>query len=197
MKPVFFAFGVLFFSAACSNAQSGDDPAALFARLDVNEDGWLSGNELENGRWTAFDRNGNSEVTREEFLAGLTTGEKNTPAPAEQSSTPVAETMPSGVYETYFFGFNYTLEKWLGGDIEIHPGGRYVFQDEAGRYTLDGETDRVIWQDGPLEGTYARYQLDGDGKPAIVLPREENEAADRELAVSDIWAYLRQEDWVP
>src|SRR5688572_19111410 len=42
---------------------------ALWTKLDVTEDGWLDGNEL-NGGWAKFDTDGDEEVTKEEFLAG-------------------------------------------------------------------------------------------------------------------------------
>lgn len=97
--------------------------------------------------------------------------------------------VPTGTYETYFFGYNYSLEKWLGGDIEILPGGAYRFQNENGTFRQSGGD--VIWDSGPLKGVVARYKLDSGGKPAIVIPRAENEARGNKMAVSDIWAYLR------
>ena len=45
--------------------------------------------------------------------------------------------MATGTYETYFWGNDSALNKWLAGEIVIAPGNRYTFQRESGRYGLD------------------------------------------------------------
>ncbi len=49
--------------------QAQDNDEALWKKLDITEDGWLDGKELEGG-WLRFDTNDDKEVTKAEFLAG-------------------------------------------------------------------------------------------------------------------------------
>ncbi len=49
-------------------ADSDDD--VLWRRLDITQDGWLDGKELEGG-WIRFDTDGDGEVTKREFYDGL------------------------------------------------------------------------------------------------------------------------------
>lgn len=50
-----------------ANPAADDDE--LWKRLDITEDGWLDGKELEGG-WKKYDANGDNEVTKAEFMAG-------------------------------------------------------------------------------------------------------------------------------
>ena len=45
------------------------DPEKAFVLLDWNNDGWLSGTELD-GKWEKYDANGDGIVTKDEFLKG-------------------------------------------------------------------------------------------------------------------------------
>ena len=56
-------------------AQTEDE--ALWKNLDVTEDGWLDGTEL-NGGWARFDTDGDNEVTKSEFLQGWSKERKET-----------------------------------------------------------------------------------------------------------------------
>lgn len=59
--------------AVVGNSGWADEQASaqtLFKRLDSNEDGWLSGTELQKGLWLKYDANADKEVTRREFLSG-------------------------------------------------------------------------------------------------------------------------------
>ena len=56
-------------------AQTEDE--ALWKNLDVTEDGWLDGTEL-NGGWVKFDTDGDNEVTKSEFLQGRSKERKET-----------------------------------------------------------------------------------------------------------------------
>lgn len=96
----------------------------------------------------------------------------------------------TGTYETYFYGRDYNLQKYLVSDIEIMPAGRYRFDNKEGTYTLNG--DSVIWNDGPLQGVVTVYKTKGRKKPALVIPRAQNRARGVDMATtSDIWGYLR------
>ncbi len=44
--------------------------AELWKQLDITEDGWLSGTELQDGTWLKYDTDGDKEVTKDEFMAG-------------------------------------------------------------------------------------------------------------------------------
>src|SRR5688572_7865184 len=48
--------------------QAADDEA-LWKQLDITEDGWLDGKELDGG-WKKYDADGDTEVTKAEFMAG-------------------------------------------------------------------------------------------------------------------------------
>ena len=50
-------------------AAVGEDAVAIFKRADVNENGRLDGIELRDRKWLAYDRDGDGEVTRAEFMA--------------------------------------------------------------------------------------------------------------------------------
>lgn len=76
-------------------ADSHDD--ALWKRLDVTQDGWLDGNELEGG-WIRFDADGDGEVTKREFSDGLAKERANSSAttPSKQSKTSPQIPTPPG-----------------------------------------------------------------------------------------------------
>lgn len=52
-----------------TSVQGSPADEALWQKLDITEDGWLDGNEL-NGGWIRFDTDGDDEVTKEEWLLG-------------------------------------------------------------------------------------------------------------------------------
>ena len=113
-------------------------------------------------------------------------------APPAARPGAVRATIPAGVYETYFFGYDFALSKWLAGDITIGTGGSYQFQNKTGRCYRDPASGRVVWESGPLKGVYALYRPEKDGNPCIVIPKKENKAAGRELAATDISAYRKR-----
>lgn len=63
--PVFTLIGLSDFVGA----DTDDD--TLWKRLDITQDGWLDGKELEGG-WIRFDNDGDGEVTKREFIDGRT-----------------------------------------------------------------------------------------------------------------------------
>ena len=78
----------------------------IFNALDRNEDGWLSGKELIACQCKGFDKNGNNEITKGEFLAGMNKkedaeadGDDETPTP-QKDQKPVNEPKPRQTKET-------------------------------------------------------------------------------------------------
>lgn len=76
--------------APLASAQSSDDAAALFRRLDANRDGVLSTQELtapaaSGGNWIAVDRNGDGRITQDEF--GLVRNFASRPSSAATGGT--------------------------------------------------------------------------------------------------------------
>ena len=63
--PVFTLIGLSEFVGA----DMDDD--TLWKRLDITQDGWLDGKELEGG-WIRFDNDGDGEVSKREFMDGRT-----------------------------------------------------------------------------------------------------------------------------
>ena len=63
--PVFTLIGLSEFVGA----DMDDD--TLWKRLDITQDGWLDGKELEGG-WIRFDNDGDGEVSKREFIDGRT-----------------------------------------------------------------------------------------------------------------------------
>jgi hypothetical protein len=51
--------------------KQGGKAEELLKKFDMNEDGWLSGRELTDCQCKDFDTNGDNEVTKAEFLAGM------------------------------------------------------------------------------------------------------------------------------
>jgi len=62
------ALGLSFAGQSGVHAENADDET-LWKQLDITEDGWLSGKELDGG-WAKYNTDGNGEVTRAEFVAG-------------------------------------------------------------------------------------------------------------------------------
>ncbi|MBC8012079.1 MAG: hypothetical protein H7067_18500 [Burkholderiales bacterium] len=62
---------VLVWSVACASVASAQpaDDEKLWKQLDLTEDGWLDGKELDGG-WKKYDADGDSEVTKAEFVVG-------------------------------------------------------------------------------------------------------------------------------
>ncbi len=65
-SPFLLVLGLLCSGVAC--VQAADDEA-LWKQLDITEDGWLDGKELDGG-WKKYDADGDNEVTKAEFMAG-------------------------------------------------------------------------------------------------------------------------------
>ncbi len=101
--------------------------------------------------------------------------------------------LPEGTYQTYFYGYNYSLNKWLRGDIILLPGNTYKMSNEkvTGKYRFDEAKQRLYFLSGPLKNVYATTRISSH-QPAIVLPRKENKEQNIDLAVSDIWAYYKK-----
>jgi hypothetical protein len=64
--------------------RADSDDEALWKQLDITQDGWLDGKELEGG-WIRFDTDGDGEVTKREFFDGLAKERANS-VPSKSSS---------------------------------------------------------------------------------------------------------------
>lgn len=100
--------------------------------------------------------------------------------------------LPVGTYQTYFYGWDYQLNKWLRGDIILLSATTYKLSDEkeVGKFNFDAARQRVYFLSGPLKNVFAKTAVSSK-KPAIVLPKKENKEQKIELAVSDVWGYLK------
>lgn len=174
-----------------ANAGASPETAAPagFARFDINQDGWLSGNELDACACADRDADGDREVTPAEFAAG---GAAPAPAPAEETRTaaapPAAGAPPEGYYECYFYG-DYGLQNSSMISMRIHSATAYEAMEERGRYAFEAAEKSLRMETGPLAGRVARLR-ESDGKPAIVFIRKENEVGGRPtIDISDTWCY--------
>ena len=57
------------FVTAAVTVKADESDEKLWKKLDITQDGWLDGTELKGG-WSAFDTDGDKEVTKAEFMAG-------------------------------------------------------------------------------------------------------------------------------
>jgi hypothetical protein len=163
----------------------GQDPAAVgghkeLARYDVNEDGWLSGSELESCSCAAADRNGDGEVTAAELggtaessVGADDKGAEPVPGgaltqagPEQPPLTPparpgAADVLPLGDWFcTYGFGRPPLLGP--GREFKVLPGGRYAADDgEEGTYSQDPNTGRITFQGG----FFGRMEAEGQITP--------------------------------
>lgn len=158
---------------------------ALWKRLDITEDGWLDGKELDGG-WKRFDASGDGEVTRAEFFAGRArerggpapkpiarpTGQPK-PAPVGKIQQPPAARMvngrPVGLYfMTRFWAFTGSLEMvvwYFAPDGRAYQGLQTGFsaadlaahKGYQGTYQVAGDTMQITWSEGkPTKSTIER-----------------------------------------
>jgi hypothetical protein len=84
---------------AAATAQDPSSPAARlkvrFRSYDINADGWLSGRELTACGCRASDRNGDGEITWEEFRDGPPAGGGARPAATDDDDAPTPAPLPA------------------------------------------------------------------------------------------------------
>ncbi|MBX7167684.1 MAG: EF-hand domain-containing protein [Pirellulales bacterium] len=73
-------------------AQPGEDPAALFAEMDTNQDGFVSRDEIPEAKRRLFrrlmtqgDKDGDERLSKDEFVAGLESNRPDRPLPDAQA----------------------------------------------------------------------------------------------------------------
>lgn len=150
--------GLLMTSAAAQSQEPASEPP--FGRLDINEDGWLSGNELDGG-WLRFDVDGDGEVDKEEFTRGQAPADSA--VMAEPPNQAVRETgnagaawlaaLPVWAFETRVIDYRdpvrNDLDSSVRGKLELRPdglfdwvnrtSGSYSFSNFlSGRYRIEG-----------------------------------------------------------
>lgn len=125
-------------AAALPDAARAQDAIALdaqararFRQLDGNEDGWLSGRELDACRCRAADRDGNGKVTwpeyyRSELQAAVAQLERAAGlTPAGEATRPASGTTPPSAFRP---GDRVTADfggVWYPGVVEAERDGRY------------------------------------------------------------------------
>jgi Ca2+-binding EF-hand superfamily protein len=109
--------------------------------LDWNEDGWLSGTELD-GKWGRFDQDANNRVYKDEFLRGRSAelglpapaggGLPNQPAQPQQGDKGLWGQKLDAIHQTdlvKFFGLTQT-----GTETDFRGGKVVKFQPKAGNF---------------------------------------------------------------
>lgn len=119
--------------AALPHAATAQDPAsaaagvrARFRTFDINEDGWLSGRELDACRCRAADRDGDNEVTWAEYAGAA--GPAGAAAPVEPTRTaptPAARAAARTPYEVGQMVELYVDGGWVRATIVGSRNGRY------------------------------------------------------------------------
>ncbi len=132
----------------------------LFEALDLNHSGWLSGRELLACQCIQFDKNGNNEVTKAEFLAGIgekegDDDEKETPAENEpvnhedctSNAVLVTKNSTAKPSEELFKGvifYNYNLNANGTGQAPLKVGVTFLsFQMGASFTNIARNGDRI------------------------------------------------------
>jgi hypothetical protein len=195
VRQLLFAAVLLFAGSAAIFGQESDDQ--LWKRLDSNEDGWLSGNELAGG-WKKYDRSGDNEVTKAEFVAGrakdraatgttgaaisipsVTTGKSaaDSPSPRTIGNADAANASGprSGKYNVLSYGSPSNPPIRLGY-FDLIAGGSYRFFDNGGnlvgegKYAFDAASKRVTWISGPFKdnGWDGGFEVSREGKTHII-----------------------------
>jgi Ca2+-binding EF-hand superfamily protein len=118
------------------------DLEKAFTLLDWNEDGWLSGTELD-GKWGRFDQDANNRVYKEEFIRGRSTelglpapagggGAPNQPAPPQQGDKGLWGQKLDAIQQTdlvKFFGLTQT-----GTEADFRGGKVVKYQPKTGNF---------------------------------------------------------------
>ena len=91
--------------------------------------------------------------------------------------------LPAGKYETKTKS---AQNKWEKGDIIIIDDNRYKLSsdNEVGEYKFSVAAQRIFFTTGPLKSAFTKVTM-ANGKPAIVLPQEENGVLG---LTTEIWA---------
>lgn len=99
-------------------------------------------------------------------------------------------TLPVGKYET---SLREKGAKWEKGDIHIINERHYKISGsvESGVYKFSATAQRIFFTSGPLKGFFAKT-VQQDNAIAIVIPVTENEQLGYNIAVADVWGYLKQ-----
>ena len=65
----------------------------------------------------------------------------------------------------------------LGTGIDLLPGSQYVTLRQKGAFHADTNTDRLVFETGPLARAFAHLQHDTNGNPKIMFVHDENRQA--------------------
>jgi hypothetical protein len=158
------------------------------ASFDVNEDGSLSGTELDNCRCRGFDLDRDNEVSLAEFTAGVIMGgggaamnpaDPRRANPARQDPIPrppppvearAGASIPVGRYSCHYMRYMNVVP--AGNMISILSPGEYRWYDSgSGKFSVDA-SGRLTWLSGPLAGSGIvgnYYNRQSDGKPTVKL----------------------------
>lgn len=105
-------------------AANTPDPEVAWKLLDWNDDGWLSGTELD-GKYDRYDADGDGRVTKQEFLAGWQAEHKSKPQPPQN----VPANTTNWIVTTVETGFSFATPAKPEQDNE----GNFVLATDSGR----------------------------------------------------------------
>jgi hypothetical protein len=147
----------------------------LFKQFDGNESGWLSGRELKACQCIQFDKNGDNEVTRAEFLAGMdkkeiaaadddNVKEINKPAPdgdCTSNAMPVTKNTTANPSAELFKGlifYNYNLSANGTGQGPLKVGVTFLSFQMGTSFTNIARNGNRINDAAPVNSTIYRVQ---------------------------------------
>jgi hypothetical protein len=124
--------------AAGAQGSSDATSRARFSQYDGNKSGWLSGRELDACGCRAYDRNGDSEITWAEFVAG----EAGAPVSPQRAGT---ATVQGAAQQPAARATRTAYE--VGQSVEVNDGGVWygamIVEVRDGRYALSRHDRRL------------------------------------------------------
>lgn len=158
-------------------APAEDGPEALFGRLDVNQDGQLSEDELPDDQQRFFrrlrrtaDRDGDDQLSREEFVAGL--AERPIPGAGQPGQAPRAEINP----EELFRRADRNRDEKVTLD-EFPEERREALRPRFERADRDGDGALSMTEFGELARAFARDARTQPGRPPQTQPAQTDQGA--------------------
>lgn len=165
----------------CTAKSASDAPqltdAALFARYDITEDGWLSGTELTACACASYDTNRDHEVTRAEFLAGRASAHAPTPAPnagapvgapkqdpVRASARPVTGKFTAPPLGTYRCAAGVmhgaTMMTEARSEFQLLSATTFTLGSAKYSYAFDSASGEIRWLSGPWATPYPTSRTD-------------------------------------